>query len=500
MEIGGYQLAQQLPGGRFGARWRATGPNGEDVLLKQVARLDQATAPAVLEELARVRAVSNPNLARNDPPAQDASGGLWLVEEWVEGVSLGALCSEHVLSTGQSLGVARGMLGGLAALHRAGRVHGLVSPATVMLDLAGQPRLVDTGAWIAGREVASTDEYAAPEVVAGAAPGASADVFAFGRVITEILSAGTLDRVLADVLATATSADPAARQQDAPMVLAQLTQAAERAYGPVWWTLEGVGGAVASVAGAGTATAGTASSAGSLGAVSGSLSMDSPAIVAGADVGSSGPGVVQGVVRTGNRMAKLIPVLVGVIVIVVVVAGLAVANGNKPQPVALDAPISTITPSPATTASPAPTPTPTPPAALGFNGTYTYVSVRTKSNDSRFPVGERQTTTWVVKTTCVGEVCTSSADVDGSPVPIEQTSTGWVSDLTFPLDCIRFDTQKKIGSVNYRLVRKLTVVSVSDGLITKLAGTSSSRQLKACKIQTIPVGRFAYKVTMTLNR
>ncbi len=354
--------------------------------------------------------------------------------------------------------------------------------------------------WVADREVAATDEYAAPEVVAGAEPSTRADVFAFGTVIGEVLSAGPVDGALAAVLATATSADPVARQQDAPTLLAQLSQAAERAYGPLWWTLEGVGGAVASAVGAGAAGAAAIGVAapGSAGVVSGSLGMGNAAIVGGTDVAAGGAGVVQAVTKTGSRLRKLIPVLVGVVGIVG--AGLAVANSTKPQPATLSAPISTVTPTPVVTTGATPTPTPSPPAALGFNGTYTYVSIRTKSNDPRFPVGERQTTTWVVKTTCLGQDCASTADVDGSPVPIKQASNGWVSDLTFPADCIRFDTQKKIGSVNYRLVRKLTVASVEDGLITKLTGTSSSSQLKACRIQTIPVGRFAYKVTMTLNR
>lgn len=507
MEIGGYELAQQLPGGRFGSRSRATGPKGENVLLKQLARLEPAATPALLEELAGIRSVPNPHLARYDAPVFDASGGLWLVEEWVEGVSLGALAEEHVLSRGQALGVARGVLSGLAALHQAGRVHGLVSPATVMLDLAGHPRLVDTGAWVADREVAASDEYAAPEVVAGAAPGTAADVYSVATVIGEVLSA-PVDGALAAVLATATSVDPAARQHDAPTLLAQLSQAAERAYGPLWWTLEGVGGAVASAVGAGAAgTAATAATGaagagaagtGSAGVVSGSLGMGNAAIVGGTDVAAGGAGVVQGVVKTGNRLRKLIPVLVAVVVIVG--AGLAVANSTKPQPSTLKAPISVVTPTPVTTASATPSATPTPPAALGFNGTYTYVSVRTKSNDARFRVGEKQTSTWVVRTTCVGQECTSTGDVEGSQVPIKQTGTGWVSDLTFPADCIRFDTQKKVGSVNYRLVRKLTPASVADGLITKLTGTSTSRQLKACKLQTIPVGRFEYKVTMTLKK
>lgn len=502
MEIRGYQLDQQLPGGRFGARWRGTGPHGEAVALKQLARLEATSADAVLDGLACFRAVADPHLARGDEPVPDAAGCVWLVEEWVEGVSLGALAKERTLSTGQALGVARGVLGGLAALHSAGLAHGLVSPATVMLDMAGQPRLIDAGSWLADPDVAATDGFAAPEVLAGEAPGSASDVFSAGRLVSESLAAGPVDAGLAAVLATATADDPRARQQDAGALLAQLSHAAERAYGPVWWTLEGVGGAVASAVGSGAAgavaTTGAATS-GSSGVVPGSLGVGSAALVAGAETGSGGAGLVREVAKGSNPLRKLIPVVVGVVV--VVVAGLAVASNSGPQSGTLAVPAGSTTPSasvsPSATATP--TPTPTPPLALGFNGTYTYVSVRTKSNDPRFPVGEKQTSTWKVTTTCVGQDCTTIAEANGSPVPMTLTDSGWVSDLTFPVDCVEFDTQKKIGRVDFRLVRKLKVVSVADGHVTKLRGTSKARQLKACKIQTVPVGKYEYKVTMTLD-
>jgi hypothetical protein len=503
MEIGGFELSQQLPGGRFGARWRATGPNGESVLLKQFARLEAAAAPAFLEAAARIRAVPNPNLARSDEPVSDASGGLWLVEEWVEGVSLGALAQEHVLSIGQALGVARGMLGGLAALHGVGLVHGLVSPATVMLDLAGQPKLVDTGAWIADREVAATDEYAAPEVAAAASPSTAADVFSLGKLIGGMLSAGPVDGALAAVLATATSVDPVARQQDAPTLLAQLSRAAERAYGPLWWTLEGVGGAVASALGAGTAgaaaTAGVAAP-GSAGVVSGSLGMGNAAVVGGTEVGPGGTGIVTGVVKTGLGLKKLIPLIAGGVV-VVVVAGIALANtgGQKDRPETLNAPAAV---SPAPSPTPTPTPTPTPPVAAGFTGTYEYVTVVKKSNNKEFDaVGNKLVGTWEVVTTCTGENCITTATRDGADVALKQTATGWQSVTNFTEKCVRSDTGKPDGtSVAMRTTRNLKVVVVTDGKVIKLAGTSNLKQLRKCKNQVVPLVEVVYAITMTLKK
>lgn len=502
MEISGFLVAQQLPGGRFGSRVRAEGPPGE-VVLKELAGLDPDAAKSAIEAMAPARRLRHPNLAGSHEPVTDSSGRAWLVEEWVDGVSLAALTEEHTLSTGQALGVARGLLSGLAAAHIGGVVHGTLSPTTVMLTLHGEPRLIDTGTWVVDPEIAATSEQAAPETRDGRPPGPAADVFAAGRTIGQLLSVGPLDARLADVLARATSPDPATRQPDANALLSDVTRAAERAYGPLWWTLEGVGGAVASMVGAAGGTASTGAAAAGLqsgaGTVTGSLTAGNAAIVAGAEGGTGGAGIVQGTVKTTNRLRKLIPVIVGGVV-VIVGGGIAFAAtvGGPNRSAGTVSSVAVTAPAATPSATPTPSPTPTPPLAAGFDGTYQYTTVRTRTNLPRFPVGEKQSGTWQVSTTCSGELCETTVTRDGQAIPIAASGDGWLSDDRYDAECIDLDTGKPIeDTTRYRTVRKLTVDEVVDGQVVRLVGTSRTTQLDKCTDQFEPRGKFTYKVTMT---
>ncbi|MGC3992927.1 MAG: hypothetical protein QM779_02160 [Propionicimonas sp.] len=499
MEIGGFTLGQQLPGGRFGARWRATADRGDEVVLKELAHLSthpEETGP----DFGRVHDLAGENVARVDEPVRDAQGRSWLVEEWVEGVSLGALTQEHTLSTAQSLGVARGVLTGLASLHGAEVVHGLVSPATVMLSLEGVPKLVDAAAWAADPEVAATDEYAAPEVAAGAAPDPRADVFAAAKVFAELLEAGPVDGGVGAVLTRATDADASARPGDAGAFMAELSHAAERAYGPLWWTLEGIGAAVASAVGVGaasTATATVAAEAGA-GALPGSLSGNA-AFLAGGDAGATGTGVIGNAVKTGSRLRTLIPVVVGGIVIGGIGIAIAHPGAQKDkEPEAFTAPVLTTSASP--TMSVTPSPTPTTPLELGFNGDYVYVTVLTKSNVPRIKVGEKSKEVRTVTTTCDQAGCSTVMQIGDRSVPTIRTADGWTQDDRFDSECVWTDTGKVISTDNpARSVRTLTIDKVVDGKIARLVGSTKYYQLEKCKNQTEKLLRLTYKVTMTLK-
>jgi serine/threonine protein kinase len=88
---------------------------------------------------------------------------------------------------------------GLAAIHRAGFVHGDFKPDNVMVGDDGQVRIVDFGlahdveqSAVAANdsranEPAGTRSYLAPERFAGAVPSIAADVFAFGVTSLEVL-------------------------------------------------------------------------------------------------------------------------------------------------------------------------------------------------------------------------------------------------------------------------------------------------------------------------
>src|SRR5262249_42918426 len=81
----------------------------------------------------------------------------------------------------------------LAAVHRHGLVHGDVKAENVMREVSGRIVLMDFGA---AREFEATDarvvsgtiRYLAPEVLRGAAPSPSSDLYALGVLLFHLLS------------------------------------------------------------------------------------------------------------------------------------------------------------------------------------------------------------------------------------------------------------------------------------------------------------------------
>ena len=505
MNIGEYSFGPQLGGGPLGPRWLAHHPQQGDVVLQQIALADPAGQAAVTGAMVAVTSLHVPNLAVAHEPVADGNR-LWLVEERVEGASLDAILAEHTLTPQQALGVGRGVLTGLAAAHSFGLVHGTVSPQTVMISLQGVPKLVEVATWLADPGIAAIAPCASPEVVAGAYPTAASDVFSAALLIGGLLNGTALGAELVGVLGRAILPDPAARYADAGILLQELSVAAERSFGPAWWTLEGLGAAAAGALAAGfsgVGAAAVAAPASGLGAMPGSLAMMNPAVLGGAAGLEAGTGVIVGAKKAGWSPTKLIGVVVGGIVViggVVFGINLATAAGQRHEEV-LSAP-QVVSPSPSVTGAVTPTASPStalPPEA-GFNGTYEYTEKVTKSNDSRTPVGKTYTETWQVTTDCATGSCLTRVETDNGPGELEATASGWHSRNDDKVKCVDQVTGVTTGQkVGTRYVRDLSAKTTVGGQTIELAGTGRWQQLKKCTKQKIPLIDITYGITLTLK-
>ena len=88
---------------------------------------------------------------------------------------------EGKLPQAEALGYAVALAQELCRMHAAGRIHGALSPAVVLLTEGGVELFpADTQGEVT--------PYTAPEVLAGAQPDVLSDVFSFGAVVYEMLS------------------------------------------------------------------------------------------------------------------------------------------------------------------------------------------------------------------------------------------------------------------------------------------------------------------------
>ncbi len=134
----------------------------------------------------------------------DLGGTPGLIMEFVDGPTLDDLLRQHRLTLEQADELARGILAGVAAAHRAGLVHRDLKPANILLRLTEQgfvPKVADFGLAkiLAGAEQShgktrtgstmGTPHYMSPEQVRDAKNvGTPTDIFALGAILYEMVT------------------------------------------------------------------------------------------------------------------------------------------------------------------------------------------------------------------------------------------------------------------------------------------------------------------------
>jgi hypothetical protein len=190
---------------------------------------------------------------------RDVDGHLLLVSEYLEGRTLRAVIEEGPIELAALRRIALHVAQGLRAVHEKGIIHRDLKPENIMVAPGGDAKIVDFGiAWLESpggthhtkltREgmMIGTPAYMAPELLAGGVPNARTDIFAFGVILSEMLSgrhpsvAGSTtsrDAALQHVADRARDADPAKRYATAGELLAALEASTPAAAGGsrFWW-------------------------------------------------------------------------------------------------------------------------------------------------------------------------------------------------------------------------------------------------------------------------
>ncbi|HSR97253.1 MAG TPA: serine/threonine-protein kinase [Kofleriaceae bacterium] len=197
-----YQLGELLGQGGMGQVHAARHTSGRAVAVKRVRNTlcnDRLIVDRLADEARLLRTVSHPNVVRALDDGTDANGMPFLVMDHAHGTPLNQLVAR---SEGMALErlvvIAQQLLAGLCAIHQAQIVHADLKSHNVLVDDVDIVTIIDFGlARTANRSstpnglIAGTPAYMAPELIAGAAPTVTADIYAAGTIIYEMLTGTT---------------------------------------------------------------------------------------------------------------------------------------------------------------------------------------------------------------------------------------------------------------------------------------------------------------------
>ncbi len=190
---GPYRLLQALGPGTLGQVVRASDHLHRDVVIRF---LPEPCAPDVAvaflatgQALARIR---HPN-AVEVYGTEQYDGRTGLVMEYVDGRSLDAVvAAQGTFSAREAALVGWELCRAVAALHREGVAHGLLSPDNIVREAGGRLVLMDV--WPSGIPIdnlelqAGTLPFIAPEVAAGTPPSTRSDIYSLGVVLYHLVS------------------------------------------------------------------------------------------------------------------------------------------------------------------------------------------------------------------------------------------------------------------------------------------------------------------------
>lgn len=208
-EPGNYRLLEQIGEGGMGVVWlaeRQVGAIHQRVALKRL-RLSAVRdaighSPASAVQLARFReeqkilaSLNHPYIARLLDAGDDRDGAPFLAMEYVDGVSIERWCAQQKLGLRARVQMFIKVCAAVSYAHEHLVIHRDIKPANILVDAAGEPKLLDFGiARLLDSGVqrnatrVMTLAYASPEQIAGRPLGTATDIWSLGVLIYELLT------------------------------------------------------------------------------------------------------------------------------------------------------------------------------------------------------------------------------------------------------------------------------------------------------------------------
>jgi hypothetical protein len=224
-----YEVLDLLGSGGMGSVYRAFDPTlGREVAIKALARTfrgDSASLRRFEREARVLAALSHPNIAAIYG-FERLDGWPYLVLERVAGETLAARLTRGAMPIDEAIDTAGQIVAGLEEAHAKGVIHRDLKPSNVMLTPDRRVKVVDFGLakTVAPRPaldvsaepitmsgvVIGTARYMSPEQVKGENADTRSDVWAFGCVLYEMLTARPVfpGRSVSEVVAAVLRDDP----------------------------------------------------------------------------------------------------------------------------------------------------------------------------------------------------------------------------------------------------------------------------------------------------
>ena len=203
--IGRYRLIEELGRGGMGTVWlaeRADGQFEQRAALKLIRRgmdTDDIIARFLRERQILAR-LEHPNIARLLDGGVSDDGRPYFVMEHVAGTPITRYCTEHGLSRDERLRLFIAVCHAVQYAHRNLVVHRDIKPANVLINNAGEVRLLDFGVAkvlspdrpeelsTAPTREPMTPGYASPEQRTGASVTTASDVYQLGLLLYEMVT------------------------------------------------------------------------------------------------------------------------------------------------------------------------------------------------------------------------------------------------------------------------------------------------------------------------